>query len=175
MRTYNVAADLKSAADSRSGGSGDPLEQDLLLASRNRGNHIVADEITWEQYILKKCPCRLVERCFSETQCSQVGVFEATWEQYVPDNRPYKLSQGRFSKTYRSQVFLSAAVTCGLCKSWGAGGCDCYSGGCSRIPRLSSGTILQPPHNFRHRRRFDGGIRRDPREKLLDEYIRRHY
>ena len=53
MRTYNVAADLKSAADSRSGGSGDPLEQDLLLASRNRGNHVVADEITWEQYILK--------------------------------------------------------------------------------------------------------------------------
>ena len=53
MRTYNVAADLKSAADSRSGGSGDPLEQDLLLASRNRGNHIVADEIIWEQYILK--------------------------------------------------------------------------------------------------------------------------
>ena len=108
MRTYNVAADLKSAADSRSGGSGDPLEQDLLLASRNRGNHIVADEITWEQYILKKCPCRPVERCFSETQCSQVGVFEATWEQYVPDNRPYRPLQGRFRKTYRSQVFRPA-------------------------------------------------------------------
>ena len=68
-----------------------------------------------------------------------------TWEQYVPDNRPYKPPQGRFSKTYRSQVFLSAAVTCGSCKSWGAGGCDCYSGGCSRIPSLPSGTILQPP------------------------------
>ena len=108
MRTYNVAADLKSAADSRSGGSGDPLEQDLLLASRNRGNHIVADEITWEQYILKKCPCRPVERCFSETQCSQVGVFEATWEQYVPDNRPYRPLRGRCRKTYCSQVFRPA-------------------------------------------------------------------
>ena len=49
-----------------------------------------------------------------------------TWEQYVPDNRPYKLSQGRFFKTYRSQVFLSAAVTCGLCKSWGVGFCRCH-------------------------------------------------
>ena len=108
MRTYNVAADLKSAADSRSGGSGDPLEQDLLLASRNRGNHIVANEITWEQYILKKCPCRPVERRFSETQCSQVGVFEGTWEHCVPDKRPYRTLQGRFRKTLRSQVIRPA-------------------------------------------------------------------
>ena len=108
MRTYNVAADLKSAADSRSGGSGDPLEQDLLLASRNRNSHVVADEITCEQYILKKCPCRPVERCFSETQCSQVGVFAVTWEQYVPDNRPYRPLRGRFRKTHRSQVFRPA-------------------------------------------------------------------
>ena len=108
MRTYNVAADLKSAADSRFGGSGDPLEQDLLLASRNRGNHVVADEITCEKYILKKCPSRPVERRFSETQCSQVGVFAVTWEQYVPDNRPYRPLQGRFRKTQRSQVFRAA-------------------------------------------------------------------
>ena len=73
-----------------------------------RNSHVVADEIIWEQYILKKCPCRPVERCFSETQCSQVGVFEATWEQYVPDNRPYRPLQGRFRKTYCSQVFRPA-------------------------------------------------------------------
>ena len=53
MRACSVAADLKSAADSRSGGSGDPLEQDLLLSSWNSGRHVVADEIIWEQYILK--------------------------------------------------------------------------------------------------------------------------
>ena len=46
-----------------------------------RSNHVVADEIIWEQYILEKWPRRLAERRFSEAQCSQVGVFEATWEQ----------------------------------------------------------------------------------------------
>ena len=59
----------------------------------------------------------------------------ATWEQYVPDNRPYRPLQGRFSKTYRSQVFLSAAVTCGLPKSCGAG---CR--GCRDRRRTTSGT-----------------------------------
>ena len=48
-------------------------------AARNaRSSHVAADEITWEQYILEKCPCRPVERHFSETQCSQVGVFAVT-------------------------------------------------------------------------------------------------
>ena len=124
-----------------------------------RNSHVVADEITCEQYILKKCPCRPVERRFSETQCSQVGVFAVTWEQYVPDNRPYRPLQGRFSKTYRSQVFLSAADL--------------------RFMRVLRRRLLPlprpPPHNFLHRRRFDGGIRREHREKLLEEYIRRHY
>ena len=73
-----------------------------------RNSHVVADEITCEQYILKKCSCRPVERRFSETQCSQVGVFAVTWEQYVPDNRPYRPLQGRFRKTYRSQVLRPA-------------------------------------------------------------------
>ena len=50
----------------------------------------------------------------------------ATWEQYVPDNRPYRSLQGRFHKTYRSQVFLSAAVTCGLCESCGDGFRRCH-------------------------------------------------
>ena len=72
MRTYNVAADLKSAADSRSGGSGDPLEQDLLLASRNRGNHIVADEIIWEQYVPDNRPYRPLRGRCRKTYCSQV-------------------------------------------------------------------------------------------------------
>jgi len=61
---------------------------DEIIQPNAPSSHVVADEITWEQYILKKCPCRQVERRFSETQCSQVGVFEATWEQYVPENRP---------------------------------------------------------------------------------------
>ena len=77
-------------------------------ARNTRSSHVLADEITWEQYILKKCPCRPVERCFSETQCSQVGVFEATWEQCVPNNRPYRPLKGRFCKTQRSQVFSPA-------------------------------------------------------------------
>ena len=29
-----------------------------------RSSHVLTDEITWEQYILKKCPCRQVERRF---------------------------------------------------------------------------------------------------------------
>ena len=77
-----------------------------------RSCHVLTDEITWEQCILKKCPCRQVERRFSETQCSQVGVFEATWEQYVPENRPSRPLQGRFFKTYRSQVFRRRGQSC---------------------------------------------------------------
>ena len=73
-----------------------------------RNSHVVADEITWEQYILGKCLCRPVERRFSETQCSQVGVFVATWEHCVPDNRTCRTLHGRFRKTQRSQVFHPA-------------------------------------------------------------------
>ena len=90
-----------------------------------RSSHVVADEITWEQYVFEKCPCRPVERRFSETRCSQVGVFEATWEHYVPDNQPYRPLQGRFRKIYHSQVFCPP-LTCGLCESCGDGFRRCH-------------------------------------------------
>ena len=32
-----------------------------------RSRHVAADEITWEQYVLEKCPCRTLESFFSET------------------------------------------------------------------------------------------------------------
>ena len=105
LRLTLVPADLEIRQNRKSAGT---------EVSRNRSqpnarnSHVVADEITCEQYILKKCPCRPVERCFSETQCSQVGVFAVTWEQYVPDNRPYRPLRGRFRKTHRSQVFRPA-------------------------------------------------------------------
>ena len=45
---------------------------DEIIQPNAPSSHVVADEITWEQYILKKCPCRQVERRFSETHRSQV-------------------------------------------------------------------------------------------------------
>ena len=98
---YCFSAGLLRFGNTHSGGG-------ASTARNTRSSHVLADEITWEQYILKKCPCRPVERCFSETQCSQVGVFEATWEQCVPNNRPYRPLQGRFCKIYCSQVFSPA-------------------------------------------------------------------
>ena len=98
---YCFSAGLLRFGNTHSGGG-------ASTARNTRSSHVLADEITWEQYILKKCPCRPVERRFSETQCSQVGVFAVTWEQYVPDNRPYRPLQGRFRKTHRSQVFRPA-------------------------------------------------------------------
>ena len=38
---------------------------DEIIQPNAPSRHVVADEITWEQYILKKCPCRQVERRFS--------------------------------------------------------------------------------------------------------------
>ena len=95
---YCFSAGLLRFGNTHSGGG-------ASTARNTRSSHVLADEITWEQYILKKCPCRPVERCFSETQCSQVGVFVATWEQCVPNNRPYRPLQGRFCKIYCFQVF----------------------------------------------------------------------
>ena len=37
---------------------------DEIIQPNAPSSHVVADEITWEQYILKKCPCRQVERRF---------------------------------------------------------------------------------------------------------------
>ena len=76
-----------------------------------RSSHVMTDEIIWEQYILEKCPCRPTESRFSESYCSQVGIFMATWVQCISKNTPQSGLQGRFCITNRSQIFPPRTVS----------------------------------------------------------------
>ena len=104
-----------------------------------RSSHVMTDEIIWEQYILEKCPCRPTESRFSESYCSQVGIFMATWVQCVLENPPCSGLHGGFRKTCCSQVFS----------------CLAFSLYRQPLPSLSPDKIV----NYTHMRQIEYGLR----------------